>query len=67
MLPGSGPPAHWMQNLVLKLGGNWYSTVAAGECDNPASTSCEWKLVETVRKVNATCQANKVKSKIESL
>ena len=39
----------------------------AGECDNPASTTCAWKLVETIKQVNATCQAAGVKTTIESL
>lgn len=66
-LDSSGPPTHWMFNLVNRTGGLWYSTLDIGECDNPASTSCDWKLIESVRQVNATCQGNHVEAKVESL
>jgi hypothetical protein len=44
-----------MKNLVNRTGGKWYSTFDIGDCDNAAATSCEWRLVETVKRVNATC------------
>jgi len=67
MLPGSGPPMHWMVNLVERVGGEWYSSLDIGECDNKASKTCAWKLLETVKEVNATCQAANARKTIENL
>eukprot|EP00040_Diaphanoeca_grandis_P030496 m.180302 g.180302 ORF g.180302 m.180302 type:complete len:305 (+) comp32016_c0_seq1:129-1043(+) len=67
MLPGSGPPLYWMINLAERLGGTWYSSVTAGDCDAPGSKECAWKLAKTLRVVNATCQAGLVQQKIETL
>jgi hypothetical protein len=33
----------------------WYSTQAGGNCDDPAATECQWRVVETVQTVNASC------------
>mmetsp|Transcript_28256 Transcript_28256/g.74111 ORF Transcript_28256/g.74111 Transcript_28256/m.74111 type:complete len:308 (+) Transcript_28256:3-926(+) len=63
----SGPSIHWMVNLANRVGGEWYSTVTAGDCDSPDRTSCDWKLSKTIKEVNATCHANEVQSQIEKL
>lgn len=56
-----------MVNLATRVQGLWYSTVTAGDCDSPDRTSCSWKLSKTVKEINATCHANLVRKKIETL
>ena len=46
--------AHW-KSEVSRLGGIWYSTAEAGSCDNAAAVNCSWRVVKTVKTVNATC------------
>lgn len=63
----TGPSFHWMVNLANRVGGTWYSTVDAGNCDSSSAKSCQWKLSKTLKEVNATCQSNKVQSTVEKL
>ena len=54
----------WRVNLARKLGGNWYSTVADGECGSSGNGSssrgddrsgCTWSLNKTVRTITSQC------------
>jgi len=50
------PTTYWLKNLVDRTGGMWYSTLDIGQCDGAGAESCEWKIVERVKRINATCQ-----------
>lgn len=45
----------WKYNASKLIGGSWFSTQAGGNCDDPSTTTCQWRVVETVKTVNATC------------
>lgn len=64
--PGMDKLEFYMRNLVDRVGGTWYSTFDIGECGNPAATSCEWRLVENVKKVNATCHSTSLRNTLVS-
>lgn len=54
---------------VITVGGRtrWYSTVDVGNCDSPDRAACAWKVVRTVKKVNATCHRANVEAAVEAL
>ena len=39
---------------------------AEGECGHPKAKSCMWELVETVKKVNATCHGDYLAKSLET-
>eukprot|EP00039_Didymoeca_costata_P002205 m.58227 g.58227 ORF g.58227 m.58227 type:complete len:276 (+) comp11162_c0_seq2:285-1112(+) len=45
----------WIKNLANRTGGMWYSTPETGECGNPRAEQCNWKLVNTLKVINASC------------
>lgn len=45
----------WKFQASKYFGGNWYSTLTAGDCDNEETQDCQWRLVDTVKTVNASC------------
>lgn len=71
--PAPPAPAPWPANgyeLQTLVGGNWFSTPAAGECapgsvvgpagtplhpGKSASLGCSWRVVQLERTVNASC------------
>lgn len=54
-------PAPWPANgyeLQTLVGGNWFSTPAAGQCPAGAAVGtngCTWRIVDTIRVINASC------------
>lgn len=59
----------WKTYTSALLGGFWYSTPAAADCDKPspsAGVNCAWRLVQTNKTVNATCVNNNVHALVES-
>uniref|UniRef100_A0A7S2TVY7 Uncharacterized protein n=1 Tax=Lotharella oceanica TaxID=641309 RepID=A0A7S2TVY7_9EUKA len=53
----SAPTTYWKYNLATRTGGFWYSTIDKGE-------GSSWRIVETQRKVNATCLKDGLYAKI---
>ena len=46
----------WKYNASQLVGGLWYSTQAAGRCGAAGgSAPCTWRVVETIKTINATC------------
>lgn len=64
--PSPPSPAPWPANgyeLQTLVGGNWYSTPAAGRCAPgvPIGTGgCSWRVVEVARTINASCANTRV-------
>lgn len=63
----------YFYNAAQKLGGIWYSTLGAGNCDRPAASpsslpqaNCTWRVAETVRRVSKTCQEGAVYDVVEA-
>lgn len=59
----------WRVNLARKIGGNWYSTLAKGECTNRTGKSngngeCYWQLNQTVRRIQSACLLQRVGSAV---
>ena len=64
--PGMPRTIFWMENLVKKTAGTWYSTVKTGECaaEDRSPTAgrradgapCYWRIAATKRKVAFACQ-----------
>ena len=46
----------------------WYSTQSAGDCDDPAvaAADCTWRIVQTVKTVNATCANGNVHTAVRA-
>ena len=69
--PDSETPSRWETNLANRtnqvddVGTMWYSTLQDGDCDDPGTESCHWRLVETVKKVNSTCMRAHMHSTLE--
>eukprot|EP00041_Stephanoeca_diplocostata_P011875 m.197026 g.197026 ORF g.197026 m.197026 type:complete len:311 (-) comp18707_c0_seq3:271-1203(-) len=66
-LDQAGPADHWYVNLAVRTGGQWYSTVGEGNCDNPDHVACAWKLIRTIKKISATCHSARVRAAVEAL
>lgn len=51
-----------VEHLGRILNGSWYSTQAAGECQQGqlAGKDCWWRLVEQTRNINASCVSENV-------
>lgn len=56
------PPSHnaeewqwWRWNIANKTGGLWYSTVAVGECTQPATQPCFWYVDSVVKRIMKNC------------
>jgi hypothetical protein len=51
----------WKYNASQLVGGLWYSTQAGGKCADAraepaaAGDSCTWRVVQTIKTINATC------------
>lgn len=64
--PAPPAPAPWPANgyeLQTLVGGNWYSTPAAGQCPPGAavgSSGCSWRISATLRTVNASCANSRI-------
>jgi|EP01049_Picozoa_sp_SAG25_P010188 hypothetical protein len=68
--PDSETPSRWETNLANRtnqvgIGTRWYSTLEDGDCDDPTTGSCQWRLVETVKKVNSTCMSMHMHTALE--
>lgn len=46
----------WNWNLAHHVGGNWYSTTTDGKCNVTGTGDCTWRVLETVKRVEHTCQ-----------
>eukprot|EP00039_Didymoeca_costata_P001715 m.54495 g.54495 ORF g.54495 m.54495 type:complete len:296 (+) comp10931_c1_seq3:1338-2225(+) len=57
---------YWMKNLVDRTSGMWYSTLDVGECGGPKMEKCDWAIVETIKRINATCLDNSVNNVLYS-
>lgn len=59
---------YWFYNTAQKfVEGLWYSTLGIGECGAPGAQSCDWRLVQTVKRVSKTCQENNVYAAVEKV
>ena len=61
----SGVWDHWKSSTSRVLGGNWYSTAAEADCDDPAAPGCGWRVREHLKTVNATCANDNLISAVE--
>lgn len=59
--PGDSETSFYISNLVRRVGGFWYSTT------HQALQNNTWVLTKTIRRVNATCHANKLENKVRDL
>merc|ERR1711924_360691 len=56
----------WGENIPRKTGGNWYSSLAEGQCNKTSATgSCGWKVLATTT-VQNTCLKDKIVTRLES-
>lgn len=64
--PTDSPIFTYIGKLAHLLGGNWYSTQAAGECKpgQAIGSGCWWRLIREVRNVNATCVNGRVVNRV---
>jgi len=70
--PGSAAPDFWRYNLAQRIGGQWWSTVAAvdgvggGECTegHGKPAGCSWRLVETVKVVTNDCASRSMNAAV---
>ena len=58
---------YYFYNAAQKLGGLWYSTLEAGNCDRPGIThaNCTWRVAKLVKRVSKACQQDRVFSVVE--
>jgi hypothetical protein len=55
---GSADYTYWKFNLAKKVGGMWYSTLKADECElgsDPYSGNCQWREVKRLKRVQKSC------------
>jgi hypothetical protein len=69
--PGSAAPWDaWKFELSKFIApATWYSTQAAGDCDDPAVVAaghCTWRIVRTLKTVNATCANDNVHAAVRA-
>jgi hypothetical protein len=57
--------SEWKSLIGLQTRGMWYSTAAQGDCRN-ASGACAWRVVATVKTINATCANDHLHAAIEA-
>jgi hypothetical protein len=58
----------YMENILVKTGGFWFSTTASGWCDAPNADqkTCTWRVAEAVKRVNKSCSDNQLFSTLEA-
>ncbi len=69
--PDSETASRWQTNLANRTnqvgtGTHWYSTLEAGNCDDPSAQGCHWRLVEIVKKVSSDCMRQHVHSALHT-
>ena len=50
----------WKFEASKLLGGLWFSTQKAGNCDDASATDCKWRIVQEVKTVKASCANDNV-------
>ena len=57
----------WRVNIARKMGGFWYSTTSAGDCERvDADKECYWKLLATTSRISSACLIKRMKDAIEA-
>jgi hypothetical protein len=57
---------YYFFNSAQKFGGNWFSTLATGDCTTATQQdNCTWQTIQTVRRISKKCQDDKLFSLVE--
>lgn len=63
---GKKPWDLWKFQASKFIGGLWYSTQQGGNCDEPSAAACKWRIVHTLKTINATCANGNVHAAVEA-